>query len=89
MRRFSRSNLKRLLAYSSIAHAGYMLLGLVVGTTYGVSAILIYFAIYLVMNLGGFFAVQKIAEQIGSEEIEDYKGLGARMPVVGVSSASS
>jgi NADH-quinone oxidoreductase subunit N len=78
------SNLKRLLAYSSIAHAGYMLLGLVVGTTYGVSAILIYFAIYLVMNLGGFFAVQKISEQIGSEEIEDFRGLGPRMPVVGV-----
>lgn len=78
------SNIKRLLAYSSIAHAGYMLLGLVVGTTYGVSAILVYFAIYLVMNLGGFFAVQKIAEQIDSEEIDDYRGLGPRMPVVGV-----
>ena len=77
------SNLKRLLAYSSIAHAGYMLMGLVVATTYGISAILIYFAIYLVMNLGGFFAVQKIAEQIGSEEIEDYRGLGHRMPLVG------
>jgi NADH-quinone oxidoreductase subunit N len=78
------SNLKRLLAYSSIAHAGYMLLGLVVGTTYGVAAILIYFAIYLVMNLGGFFAVQKISEQIGSEEIEDFRGLGPRIPIVGV-----
>lgn len=78
------SNIKRLLAYSSIAHAGYMLLGLVVGTTFGISAILVYFAIYLVMNLGGFFAVQKIAEQIGSEEIDDYRGLGPRMPLVGV-----
>lgn len=77
-------NLKRLLAYSSIAHAGYMLLGLTVGSTLGVTAILIYFPIYLVMNLGAFFAVQKIAEQIGSEEIEDYRGLGPRMPVVGV-----
>jgi NADH-quinone oxidoreductase subunit N len=78
------TNLKRLLAYSSIAHAGYMLLGLVVGTTAGVSAILIYFAFYLLMNLGGFFAVQKIAEQIGSEEIDDYRGLGPRIPIVGV-----
>jgi len=78
------SNLKRLLAYSSIAHAGYMLMGLAVGTTYGVTAILIYFAIYLVMNLGAFFAVQKVSEQIGSEEIEDFRGLGPRMPVVGV-----
>jgi NADH-quinone oxidoreductase subunit N len=78
------TNLKRLLAYSSIAHAGYMLMGLVVGSTYGITAILVYFAVYLLMNLGGFFAIQKIAEQIGSEEIDDYKGLGARMPVVGV-----
>ena len=78
------SNLKRLLAYSSIAHAGYMLMGLTVGTTYGVAAILIYLAIYLVMNLGAFFAVQKVSEQIGSEEIEDYRGLGPRMPLVGV-----
>jgi NADH-quinone oxidoreductase subunit N len=78
------SNLKRLLAYSSIAHAGYMLMGLVVGSSYGVAAIMIYFAIYLVMNLGAFFAVQKVAEQIGSEEIEDYRGLGPRMPLVGI-----
>jgi len=78
------TNLKRLLAYSSIAHAGYMMMGLVIGTTYGVAAILLYFAIYLVMNLGAFFAVQKVAEQIGSEEIDGYRGLGPRMPVVGV-----
>ena len=78
------SNLKRLLAYSSIAHAGYMLMGVVVSSTYGISAILVYFAVYLMMNLGGFFAIQKIAEQIGSEEIEDYRGLGPRMPLVGV-----
>jgi NADH-quinone oxidoreductase subunit N len=78
------TNLKRLLAYSSIAHAGYMLMGLVVTSTYGVSAILVYFSVYLMMNLGGFFAVQKIAEQIGSEEIDDYRGLGPRMPLVGV-----
>lgn len=78
------SNLKRLLAYSSIAHAGYMLMGLAVATGSGISAILLYFAIYLVMNLGGFFAIQKIAEKIGSEELDDYRGLGPRIPLVGV-----
>ncbi|MEO5931376.1 MAG: NADH-quinone oxidoreductase subunit N [Candidatus Kapaibacterium sp.] len=78
------SNLKRLLAYSSIAHAGYMLMGLVVGTPYGIAAILVYFAVYLIMNLGAFFAIQKIAERVGSEELEDFKGLGPRMPLVGV-----
>ena len=78
------SNLKRLLAYSSIAHAGYMLMGLVVWTGYGVSAMLLYFVVYLIMNLGAFFAVQKLAEEVGSEDIEDFRGLGPRMPVVGI-----
>ncbi len=78
------TNLKRLLAYSSIAHAGYMMMGLVVGSAYGITSILLYFAIYLLMNLGGFFAIQKITEKIGSEELEDYKGLGPRMPILGV-----
>ncbi|MFZ1572774.1 MAG: NADH-quinone oxidoreductase subunit N [Chlorobiota bacterium] len=77
------SNLKRLLAYSSIAHAGYMLMGLAIGTPAGISAIMFYLAIYLVMNLGAFFGIQKIAEQIGSEEIEDFKGLGPKVPIIG------
>ncbi len=78
------SNLKRLLAYSSIAHAGYMIAGVALGTRYGVAAMMIYMGIYLVMNLGAFFAVQIMSEQVGSEELEDYKGLGPSMPAVGV-----
>lgn len=78
------SNLKRLLAYSSIAHAGYMIAGVALGTYYGIAAMMIYIGIYLVMNLGAFFAVQMVAEQVGSEEIEDYRGLGPAMPAVGV-----
>lgn len=79
------SNMKRLLAYSSIAHAGYLLLGLAVLSEQGLAAILIYFAVYAFMNLGAFFVVMLIANKIGSEDLDDYKGLGYSMPLLGVS----
>ncbi len=79
------TNLKRLLAYSSIAHAGYMLMGVVVLSSEGVAAVLIYFAVYLFMNLGAFFIVMLIADKIGSEDIESYKGLGYKAPFMAVS----
>lgn len=78
------TNLKRLLAYSSIAHAGYMLMGIVVLSNEGIAAILIYFAVYLFMNLGAFFIVMLIADKIGSENIESYKGLGYKTPFMAV-----
>jgi NADH-quinone oxidoreductase subunit N len=78
------NNLKRLLAYSSIAHAGYMLMGVVVLSNGGISAVLIYFVVYLFMNLGAFYSVMIIAEKIGSEDIDSYKGLGYRAPFIGV-----
>ena len=81
------NNMKRLLAYSSIAHAGYMLMGVVVLSNDGVSAVMIYFVVYLFMNLGAFGIVMLIANKIGSEDIEDYKGLGARMPFMAVALA--
>lgn len=81
------SNMKRLLAYSSIAHAGYILLGLVVMTNQGLIAILIYFAIYALMNLGAFFVVILIENRIQSEELDDYKGLGYTSPVLAASLA--
>jgi NADH-quinone oxidoreductase subunit N len=79
------TNMKRLLAYSSIAHAGYMLMGVAVMTDAGVSAVLVYFCMYLFMNLGAFFVVELLANKIGSEDIDDYKGIGYRAPVLGVS----
>ncbi len=81
------NNMKRLLAYSSIAHAGYLLLGLAVMSNAGIAAIVIYFAIYAFMNLGAFFIVMLIANKIGSEELDDYKGLGMSAPFLGVSLA--
>jgi NADH-quinone oxidoreductase subunit N len=81
------NNMKRMLAYSSIAHAGYLLLGLVVMSNQGVLAILVYFAVYLVMNLGAFLVVMLIANKTGSEEIDDYNGLGYTSPFLSISLA--
>ncbi len=81
------NNMKRLLAYSSIAHAGYLLMGVVVLSNEGITAILLYFVIYLFMNLGAFYIVMLIANKTGSEDIEDYKGLGSRAPFLTVALA--
>jgi len=78
------SNLKRLLAYSSIAHAGYMLLGVAALSQEGISAVLIYFVVYLFMNLGAFYIVMLVANKTGSEEMDAYAGLGQRSPFIGV-----
>lgn len=77
-------NLKRMLAYSSIAHAGYLMMGLVVMSDLGLTAMLTYFVIYFFMNLGAFYIVMSVADRIGSEHIDDYRGLGRRAPVIGV-----
>jgi NADH-quinone oxidoreductase subunit N len=78
------NNMKRMLAYSSIAHAGYMLLGVVVLSNQGITAVLIYFVVYLFMNLGAFYTVMIVANKIGSEDVGAYKGLGSRSPLIGV-----
>ncbi len=81
------TNMKRLLAYSSIAHAGYIMMGVVVMSNQGIAAVLIYFIVYLFMNLGAFYIVMIVAEKTGSEDINDYKGLGPRAPFIGVAMA--
>ncbi len=81
------NNMKRLLAYSSIAHAGYILLGIIALSNQGMMAVLIYFVIYTIMNLGAFFVVMLIANKIGSEELDDYKGLGKKAPLLSISLA--
>jgi NADH-quinone oxidoreductase subunit N len=75
-------NLKRMLAYSGIAHAGYMLMGLAVLTNDGLQAILFYVIVYLIMNLGAFLVVLMIANSTGSEDIDSYRGLAWRGAVV-------
>ncbi|WP_121062221.1 NADH-quinone oxidoreductase subunit NuoN [Chachezhania antarctica] len=75
------TNLKRLMAYSSIAHMGYALMGLAAGTEYGVSAMLIYLAIYVTMNVGTFafiLSLQRDGQPV--TDIASLGGLGAREP---------
>jgi NADH-quinone oxidoreductase subunit N len=74
----SQTNLKRLLAYSSIAHAGYALLGFVVFAEAGVQAVLFYLAVYYTMNLGAFWVVMLVANATGREDIDGYRGLAWR-----------
>lgn len=91
----NQNNIKRLLAYSSIAHAGYILMALSTIITFkernpsyeGFEAIVFYIFLYLFMNLGAFLVVLHINEGIGSEEIEDYRGLGSRSPFCAVALA--
>ena len=71
-------NIKRFLAYSSVAHAGTMLMGLAVQSLTGIEGILFYFAIYFCMNLGAFLVAILIANQFGTEIMTDYKGLAHR-----------
>ena len=81
------NNLKRLLAYSSIAHAGYLLMGIVALSDLGLRAVIFYLVVYLFMNLGAFGVVAMVANGGGSEEIDSYRGLGSRAPYVGVAMA--
>ncbi len=74
------TNIKRLLAYSSIAQAGYILIGVVAASSRGVAAVLLYLAAYALTNLGVFAAVIAFSNQTGSDEIEDYAGMHQRAP---------
>lgn len=96
---YAQTNMKRLLAYSTIAHAGYMLMAvsalIVVQTSpdrswaagvskHAVEGLLYYLSVYFFMNLGAFAMVALIRNQIFSEEIDDYKGLGFQSPLLAV-----
>jgi NADH-quinone oxidoreductase subunit N len=72
------ANVKRLLAYSSIAHAGYTLMGFVVLTDDGLRAMLFYLAIYYLMNLGAFLVVMVVANSTGREDLAGFRGLAWR-----------
>ena len=81
------SNVKRLLAYSSIAHAGYMMMGVVLLSPAGIQAVLFYLVVYLFMNLGAFYVVVVVSNALGGEDIADFTGLGSRAPFAAVSLA--
>jgi NADH-quinone oxidoreductase subunit N len=75
-------NIKRLMAYSSIGHMGYALVGLAAGTAGGVSGVLLYMAIYLVMTLGTFACIMAMRQKEGGnvENIDDLAGLSTTRP---------
>lgn len=76
------TNLKRLLAYSSIAHAGYIMMGAVVLSSEGVQAMVAYMLVYLFMNLGAFLVVIVVHNGVGSFDIKDYAGIWRRAPIL-------
>jgi NADH-quinone oxidoreductase subunit N len=71
-------NIKRMLAYSSISHAGFLLMGVAAMSDNGIQALFFYLFVYLLMNGGAFFVVNLIINSWGAENIADYEGLGWR-----------
>ena len=80
----SQRNIKRLLGYSSIGHAGYMLMGLAALNALGAQAVLFYLGQYAFTNLCAFLAIIAVTNTTGSDEIRDFSGLGKRSPILGV-----
>src|SRR5438477_1091754 len=77
----TQSNIKRMLAYSSIAHAGYLMIGIVAGTPRGIAAMLIYLAVYSFMQLGAFAVIITLRRQdVVGDELKDFSGLHVRQP---------
>jgi NADH-quinone oxidoreductase subunit N len=78
----SQTNLKRMLAYSSIAHAGYMLAGLAAGNALGRSGIMFYLVTYTFMNIGAFGVLSLIENGEKNLTYDDYKGLASKNPIL-------
>lgn len=77
----AQSNIKRMLAYSSIAHAGYALIGIIAGNADGISSMMNYLFIYAFMNIGAFAIVTILkSEGFAGEELSDYEGLAKTHP---------
>lgn len=77
-------NAKRMLAYSSIAHAAFMLSGVLLFNRAGIEATVFYGFIYLIMNLGAFYLIQVFENTTGSVEYESFRGLGKAMPFTSI-----
>ena len=77
------TNVKRMLAYSSIAHAGYILVAFAASTSLGIAAVLFYLAAYVLMKVGAFLIVTHLGQQGERRlDIQDYAGLGTKQPVL-------
>jgi len=73
-------NIKRMLAYSSIAQAGYVLIGVTAGGARGLTAVIFYLLVYILTNIGAFTIVSLITNHVESEDIRDYAALSRRAP---------
>ena len=81
----SQTNIKRLLAYSGVSHAGYMLLGLVAGNQTGLQGVAVYILVYTFMNLGALLVIVAMRrEEILGEDVDDLAGLMHRHPVYAI-----
>ncbi|HSO27864.1 MAG TPA: NADH-quinone oxidoreductase subunit N, partial [Anaerolineales bacterium] len=78
----AQKNLKRMLAYSSIAHAGYALIGIVALSELGIASVVFYLIVYAVTNLAAFGAVAAFSRVSGSDDIMSFAGLSRRSPVL-------
>ena len=78
------SNAKRMMAYSSIAHAGFLLVGLITYSNAGGISLLFYASVYLVMNLAAFLLIAFLENRTGSSDFNDLKGVGNQMPYLGI-----
>ncbi len=78
----AQTNIKRLMAYSGIAQVGYALVGVATATDRGLSALLLYLTAYTVAELGVFAAITVMSDKVGVEEVEDYRGLYHRAPLL-------
>jgi len=78
----TQTNMKRLLAYSSIAHAGFLLMGIVALSENGARGLIVYLGAYLFMNLGAFLVVTLVHLHTGSFDLRDYPGLHRRAPLL-------
>lgn len=78
------NNAKRLLANSSIAHAGFILCGLIAFSQLGVRSTIFYFAIYLFMNFAAFALVDIMSAKTGSGDVRNFKGIGVKIPFIGI-----
>jgi NADH dehydrogenase subunit N (EC 1.6.5.3) len=76
----AQTRLKRLLAYSSIGQAGFVLIGLVAGTEAGYASLIFYLMVYLAMNLGAFLCITLFSLKTGTDEINEYSGLYQKDP---------
>jgi NADH-quinone oxidoreductase subunit N len=80
-------NIKRMLGYSSIAQAGYLMVGLAAVTSTGSSALVFFLGCYALTNLGAFIAIIAISDKINSDEIADYSGMIRRAPMLALALA--